>query len=136
VPSRFAAKGFAGASPEIGAGIAKARDAREEARREDGMKDKGMRPHRVAAWGLGAVGAVLLLTVIGTLVLGPRVRSAKRTADRWRDTLPARSMQLLMNPATRVAEARRLGQARDVTAVAVLAQLSRDGDAEFRRACV
>jgi HEAT repeat protein len=93
-------------------------------------------PVKIAAIALGAIG-VLLLTYLGyTTLIGPRVRSSEAAAVRRSQTLGPKSLERLQNPATRVAEARALGEAKVKPAATILAQFTKDNDPEFRKVCV
>ena len=93
-------------------------------------------------WRPGAPAAALLvsLTVTAALALGlrglwrPGGSGPGMAQDR---TAPARTAtRLLMDPATRLAEARRLGDVRDATAVPLLRKFTDDPDPQVRAACV
>jgi HEAT repeat protein len=90
----------------------------------------------MATAGLIALGAVILLFGLARLFSGSQARSPEGSGDRLQGVLSPSSMGLLMDLKARVAEARRLGEARDRTAVPILAQFSRDSDVQFRKACI
>ena len=92
-------------------------------------------PARLAAAGLGVIGVIVMAFLVSTTLRGPR-SATRRDPIRDRKVLSPRSLERLMNPATRVAEATALGSTRTWEAAPILAQLSKEGDPEFRRACV
>ena len=91
----------------------------------------------MAIVGLTLIGVVVLVTIIaGSLRGSSAVRRAVAQGHRLKKVLSPRSVELLQNPQTRLAEARRLGETRTVEAVPMLRQFTKDKDPEVRRTCV
>jgi len=94
-------------------------------------------PALLAIVGLILMGVIVIVTLIVGSTRGARtVAKAAAQGHRLKKVLSPRSVELLQNPATRLAEARRLGETRTVEAVPMLRQFTKDKDPEVRRTCV
>ena len=101
------------------------------------MLMKKHNPALLAIVGLTLIGVIVIITLIVGSTRGARtVARAAAQGHRLKKVLSPRSVELLQNPATRLAEARRLGETRTVEAVPMLRQFTKDKDPEVRRTCV